>query len=71
MPLGRDADLFIAEAYFLRPEVRNHLSLKTLEARLEEFRPRRLMLSHTSDGMLSLLDALAHAAGRDGMSIEI
>jgi len=56
---------------FYGREVRNHLSPKTLEARLEEIRPKRLMLSHMSDGTLSRLDALAHAAGGDGMTIEI
>jgi ribonuclease BN (tRNA processing enzyme) len=71
IPLGRDADLLIAEAYTCEREVRNHLSLKTLEAHLPEIRPKRLVLTHMSDDMLGRLDTLAHEAASDGMAIEI
>jgi ribonuclease BN (tRNA processing enzyme) len=71
VPLGRDADLFIAEAYTYEQNVRNHLSLKTLEAHLAEIRPKRLILTHMSDDMLSRLDGLTHAAAQDGMIVEI
>ncbi len=71
VPLGRDADLFIAEAYTYEKNVRNHLSLKTLEAHLDDIRPKRLMLTHMSDDMLSRLDAINHAAAQDGMIVEI
>src|SRR2546423_957174 len=36
VPLARDADLFIAEAYYYEKIVKNHLSLTTLEAHLGE-----------------------------------
>jgi ribonuclease BN (tRNA processing enzyme) len=71
VPLGRDADLFIAEAYTYERNVRNHLSLKTLEAHLAEIRPKRLILTHMSDDMLSRLDGLDHAAAQDGMIVSI
>jgi ribonuclease BN (tRNA processing enzyme) len=71
VPLGRDADLFIAEAYTYEKNVRNHLSLKTLEAHLDEIRPKRLMLTHMSDDMLSRLDTIDHAAALDGMIVAI
>jgi ribonuclease BN (tRNA processing enzyme) len=71
VPLGRDADLFIAEAYTFEKNVRNHLSLKTLEAHLDEIRPKRLILTHMSDDMLSRLDGLPHTAAHDGMIVEI
>jgi ribonuclease BN (tRNA processing enzyme) len=71
VPLGRDADLFIAEAYTYEKNVRNHLSLKTLEAHLVEIRPRRLILTHMSDDMLSRLNDLGHAAAQDGMIVDI
>ena len=71
VPLGRDADLFIAEAYTYEKNVRNHLSLKTLEAHLDEIRPKRLMLTHMSDDMLSRLDTIDHAAAQDGMIVAI
>jgi len=71
VPLGRDADLFIAEAYTFERNVRNHLSLTTLQAHLAEIRPKRLILTHMSDDMLSRLDGIAHTAAHDGMIVEI
>ena len=71
VPLAREADLFIAEAYFYDRIVRNHLSLTTLEAHLPEINPKRLILTHMSDDMLARLPALAHAAAHDGMMVEL
>jgi ribonuclease BN (tRNA processing enzyme) len=71
VPLGRDADLLIAEAYTRERDVRNHLSLKTLEAHLSEIRPKRLILTHMSDDVLTHLDQLSHAAAHDGMIVEL
>jgi ribonuclease BN (tRNA processing enzyme) len=71
IPLARDADLFIAEAYTFDRRVKNHLSLATLEAHLDEIRPKRLVLTHMSDDMLSRLDTLPHSAAHDGMIIEL
>jgi ribonuclease BN (tRNA processing enzyme) len=71
IPLGRDADLLIAEAYYYDRIVKNHLSLKTLEARLPEIKPKRLILTHMSDDMLGRLDTLGHTAASDGMIVEI
>jgi ribonuclease BN (tRNA processing enzyme) len=69
--LGRGADLFISEAYTFERPVRNHLSLKTLEARLGEIRPKRLILTHMSDDMLGQLDTLAHESASDGLVIDV
>ncbi len=71
IPLGRDADLLIAEAYTYDKIVKNHLSLKALEAHLSEIRPKRLVLTHMSDDMLGRLDTLAHPAASDGMVVEL
>ena len=70
VPLGRDADLFIAEAYTYERSIRNHLSLMTLEAHLSQIKPKRLILTHMSDDMLSRLDGLGHTAAHDGMVVE-
>jgi ribonuclease BN (tRNA processing enzyme) len=70
VPLGRGADLLIAEAYTYERNVRNHLSLQTLEAHLPEIAPKRLILTHMSDDMLSRLDGLGHTAAHDGMIVE-
>jgi ribonuclease BN (tRNA processing enzyme) len=71
IPLGRDADLFIAEAYYYDRIVKNHLSLKTLEAHLPEIKPKRLILTHMSDDMLGRLDTLSCTAASDGMIVEV
>ena len=71
IPLARDADLFIAEAYYYDKVVKNHLSLKTLEAHLAEIKPKRLILTHMSHDMLGRLDTLAYTAASDGMIVEI
>lgn len=71
IPAGRDADLFIAEAYYYDKIVRNHLSLKTLAAHLPEINPKRLVLTHMSDDMLGRLAELPYAAANDGMVIEL
>ena len=71
IPLARDADLFIAEAYNYDKIVKNHLSLKTLEAHLPEINAKRLVLTHMSDDMLGRLATLAHTAAHDGMIVEL
>jgi ribonuclease BN (tRNA processing enzyme) len=71
IPAARDADLFIAEAYYYDRIVKNHLSLKTLETNLAEINPKRLILTHMSDDMLGRLGTLNHTAASDGMIVEL
>jgi ribonuclease BN (tRNA processing enzyme) len=70
IPLARHADLFVAEAYYYDKIVKNHLSLATLQARLGEIEPKRLILTHMSDDMLDRRDTLAHTPAHDGMVVE-
>ena len=70
IPAARGADLFVAEAYTYDRVVRNHLSLKTLEAHLPQIKPKRLVLTHMSDDMLARLDTLDHMTASDGMVVE-
>jgi ribonuclease BN (tRNA processing enzyme) len=71
IPAAREADLFIAEAYYYDRIVRNHLSLKTLEAHLPAINARRVILTHMSDDMLGRLDSLPCTAAHDGMMVEL
>src|SRR5450756_2873277 len=71
IPAAREADLFIAEAYYYDKVVKNHLSLKTLEAHLPEINPKRLVLTHMSDDMLGRLGTLGYTAASDGMIVEL
>jgi ribonuclease BN (tRNA processing enzyme) len=71
IPAGRNADLFVAEAYYYDKVVKNHLSLKTLAAHLPEINPKRLVLTHMSDDMLGRLGELPYLAAHDGMAVEL
>ena len=71
IPAARDADLFIAEAYYYDKIVKNHLSLTTLEAHLPEINPKRLVLTHMSEDMLARRETLAYAMAEDGMVVEL
>lgn len=69
IPAAQNADLFIAEAYTYDRTVKNHLSLKTLEAHLPVINARRVVLTHMSDDMLARIDELPFAAASDGMLV--
>jgi ribonuclease BN (tRNA processing enzyme) len=71
IPAARGADLFIAEAYYYDKIVKNHLSLKTLEAHLPEINAKRLVLTHMSDDMLARLGEQPYTAAHDGMAVEL
>jgi ribonuclease BN (tRNA processing enzyme) len=71
IPAARGADLFIAEAYYYDRIVKNHLSLKTLEAHLPEINAKKLVLTHMSDDMLGRLGELPYTAAHDGMIVEL
>lgn len=68
---ARDADLFIAEAYFRDKLILTHLSLSTIEAHLSELRPKRLILTHMSDDMLQHPDRALYETAEDGMVVTI
>lgn len=69
--IGREADLLIAEAYFYEKQVALHLDLKTLEEKLPLIRPKRLVLTHMSDDMLSRVGDLPYEAAEDGLVIDL
>ncbi|HMM90883.1 MBL fold metallo-hydrolase [Bradyrhizobium sp.] len=71
IPAARGADLFIAEAYYYDRIVKNHLSLKTLEAHLPEINARRLVLTHMSDDMLGRVGELPYTTAHDGMVVDL
>jgi ribonuclease BN (tRNA processing enzyme) len=71
IPAARNADLFIAEAYYYDKIVKNHLSLKTLEAHLPAINAKRLVLTHMSDDMLGRRHELSYVTAADGMIVEL
>ncbi len=68
---GREADLFVAEAYFRDKTVPLHLDLASLEAHLPEINPRRLILTHMSEDMLAQVDDVEYEAAADGMIVDL
>lgn len=71
LPIARDADLFIAEAYFRDRPVVTHLSLNTIEANLDALQPKRLVLTHMSEEMLGHPDLARFETAEDGKTITI
>jgi ribonuclease BN (tRNA processing enzyme) len=71
IPAGRDADVFIAEAYFHEKKMKFHLDFATLAEHLDDIRPKRLVLTHMSDDMLARLGGIAWETAEDGKVIEI
>lgn len=67
---GRNADLLIAEAYFYDKKVKFHLDLATLTEHLTLIAPKRLVLTHMSDDMLSRLPDILHEVAEDGKIVE-
>lgn len=69
--IGRDADLFICEAYMRERVVQAHLALATLRQRLPEIRPKRLVVTHMGEDMYAHRHEAAEIAAEDGMVIEL
>ena len=69
--VARDADLFIAEAYFFDRKVKLHLDLATLIKHLPTIKPKRLILTHMSEDMLSHVPDIPYEAAADGKVVEL
>lgn len=69
--LGRDADLFVSEAYVYDRPVQTHLAYRQLIEKLSLIRPKRLIITHMSDDMLGRGTAITHETAQDGLIVEI
>ena len=69
--VGRSADLFIAEAYFYDKKIRHHLDFATLSKHLASIQPKRLVITHMNDDMLSRLTEIPYEVAHDGKVLEI
>lgn len=68
---GRDADLFICEAYFYEKKIKYHLDYATLAARLPEINAKRVILTHLSVDMLRNAARTDCEIAEDGKEIEV
>jgi ribonuclease BN (tRNA processing enzyme) len=69
--VGRDADLFICEAYTRDKPITTHMALSLLERHLDQIRPKRLVLTHMSNDMLKRRGEVPYQAAEDGMIVEL
>jgi len=69
--LGREADLLIAEAYTYEARGLLHLDVLTLIEKHGLMNPRRTILTHMSDEVLSKSFFLPFRPAEDGMEIEV
>lgn len=70
--IGRDSDLFFAEAYWFERKVRFHLDFATLRDQLPAIAAKRVILTHMSPDMLSRDQAALAGCqlAQDGMVID-
>jgi len=69
--IGKQADLFICEAYTRDKPIATHMALSSLERHLPQIRPKRLVLTHMSDDMLARRAELPFDTAEDGMIVEL
>jgi ribonuclease BN (tRNA processing enzyme) len=68
--IGRDADLFVCEAYTRDKPIATHMAYSALEQHLDQIRPKRLVLTHMSNEMLARRGEIKVDTATDGMVIE-
>lgn len=69
--VAREADVFVAEAYYFDRRVKFHLDYATLRANAERLGARRTIVTHMSADMLARLDELHCEYAEDGKVFEI
>jgi len=70
IPAGRDADLFICEAYFFDKVMKYHIDYTTLVKHLGDIAPKRTIVTHMSAELLGRQKEIALEAAHDGLVVE-
>ncbi len=70
IPAGKDADLFICEAYFFDKVMKYHIDYTTLTKHLGEIAPKRTIVTHMSAELLGRQKEIALEAAHDGLVVE-
>jgi len=75
VPAARNADLFIAEAFFREKQMKFHLNFATLMQHMGEIAPKHLVLTHMSRDMLDAIPDfpadIPVTAAEDGMALTV
>ena len=69
--IGREADLFICEAYTRDKPIQTHMALSLLEKHLDQIRPKRLVLTHMSNDMLARRAEVPYETAEDGLIVKL
>jgi ribonuclease BN (tRNA processing enzyme) len=69
--IGRNADLFICEAYTRDKPINTHMALTALEKHLGEIKPKRLILTHMGIDMLAHRAEVPFETADDGKIVEL
>ena len=68
---ARNADLFIAEAYFYQKKIKGHMDYMTLMNNYSTTGAKRLILIHMHTDMLAMLDKITCEYAEDGKIVKI
>jgi ribonuclease BN (tRNA processing enzyme) len=71
IPAGRDADLFICEAYFFDKVMKYHIDYSTLMRHLAEIGAKRTIVTHMSAELLGRQQEITLEAAYDGLVLEL
>jgi ribonuclease BN (tRNA processing enzyme) len=69
--LADGADLFIAECYFFRKQVRFHLNYPDIVTHKPQIRAKRIVLTHLGREMLANIDSVPEQCAHDGLVIPL
>jgi ribonuclease BN (tRNA processing enzyme) len=69
--IGRNADLFICEAYTRDKPINTHMALSALEKHLGQIKPKRLILTHMGLDMLAHRAEVPFETADDGKIVEL
>ena len=70
IPAGRDADLFICEAYFFDKVMKYHIDYSTLVSHLPDIAAKRTIVTHMSAELLGRQGEIALEAAHDGLVVD-
>jgi ribonuclease BN (tRNA processing enzyme) len=70
IPAGRDADLFICEAYFFDKVMKYHIDYSSLARHLPEIGAKRTIVTHMSAELLGRQHEIELEAAHDGLVVE-
>lgn len=71
LEVGRDADIFIAEALSFDKRIAQHLDYSSLRANEARISAKRIMLTHLGPEMLQRRNEARHEIATDGLVLEI